>query len=133
MPPVVQPPDSTSGVLPPLYWPAGHERLQCVAPASLPVPAGHVSQFEPLDLDHDAYDVEPCAANFPAGHATHKAAAALVLPSGPHLPAGHLSPWQVERAAAVVAYVPLVHGTQGLQRHLRLAPHARAEALFVLK
>ena len=87
------------------------------------MPAGHAVQLEP-----------PVAANFPAAHATHTAAAALVLPSGAPEPAAHGVPSQAERAPAAAACVPLGHGMQpALQRHCWVLLHKVEEVLCLLK
>ena len=94
-----------------------------MALTSLPRPAGHAAQLKP-----------PVAANVPAAHATHTAAAALVLPSGAPEPAAHGVPSQAERAPAAAACVPLGHGMQPvLHRHWLKLLHKVAEVLFSLK
>lgn len=89
----------------PSNCPAG-QRLQRVAPASLPTPVAHAAQLRPL-----------CSACFPASHVAQVALAALVLPSGPTVPAAHGVPSHLDRGPVPVAWVPLMQGAQPAQRH----------------
>ena len=59
-----------------------------------------------------------CDANVPGVHAVQVAAAALVLPVGPPVPATQAVPVHAEREPAAAACVPAGHALQKLvQRH----------------
>ena len=91
---------------PPSYCPAGHSRHE-VADAALHRPVGHAEQLVPL-----------CAANVPGVHAVQVAAAALVLPVGPPVPAAQAVPVHAEREPIASACVPAGHEMHTLlQRH----------------
>jgi hypothetical protein len=55
-----------------------------------------------------------CAANVPGVHTVQLAAAALVLPVGPPVPAAQAVPVHAERDPAVAACVPAGHAVQTL-------------------
>ena len=61
-----------------------------------------------------------CDANMPGVHAVQVAAAALVLPVGPPVPATQAVPVHAERLPATFVCVPAGHAVQTLlQRHWR--------------
>ena len=71
-----------------------------------------------------------CAANVPGVHAVQVAAAALVLPVGPTVPAAQTVPVHAEREPATFVCVPVGHKVQMAQRHCWLVLH---DALLLLK
>ena len=75
-----------------------------------------------------------CAANVPGAHAVQVAAAALVLPVGPTVPAAQAVPVHAEREPGAAACVPAGHAVQMLlQRHWYELLHERLLLLSVLK
>ena len=105
----------------PWLLPAGHTVHDVARPGSLLWPTGQAMQLL----------VPASAANCPAAHAAQVAAAALVLPRAPALPAGHASPSHTARTPAAAAKVPLAHATQLRQMHLLLSLHTVAEILWL--